>query len=167
MIKNQKPIWLPKAIIVFALLLNVIIIKTAYTDNQNLFWIFIVSIPLLIIAIYNEWQTNHLLRKYFTDNLQSPASQSHLELLFALYHRVLARLIAIATQVEQHLEAGDFLGAAGVQTLTGAQVASNVSGVPPAPTGLTAATNMRRAAMDHHERRFAKDPGRSPDRGRA
>ena len=39
-------------------------------------------------------------------DMAASGAQSYLELLFALYHRVLGRLIAIATQVEQHLEAG-------------------------------------------------------------
>jgi hypothetical protein len=38
--------------------------------------------------------------------MAASGARSHLEMLFALYHRVLGRLIAIATEVEQHLEAG-------------------------------------------------------------
>ena len=81
MSKDQKPVWLSIGVIVLALLLNIIILKTAYTDNQNLFWMLIVSIPLLIIAIYNVWQTNHLLRNYFIDSLQPATQQSHFESL--------------------------------------------------------------------------------------
>lgn len=81
MIKNQRPIWITIAIIVLALVLNIIIIKTAYTNNQNLLWILIVSISLLILAIYGAWQTKHLLRQYFIDSLKPTSPQNHFEML--------------------------------------------------------------------------------------
>ena len=81
MLKDQRRAWVAIGIIVLTLLLNVIIIKTAYADNQNLFWMLIVSIPLLIIAIYNAWQTDHLFQKHFTDSLQPSTQQSHFEWL--------------------------------------------------------------------------------------
>ena len=77
MVKGKKPVWLAIGVIVLALLLNIIILRTAYSDSQNPLWMLIASGPLLIIAVFYAWQTNHLLRKYVMDVLQLPASQQH------------------------------------------------------------------------------------------
>ena len=81
MSKDQKAVWLVTGIIVLVLLLNVSLLKTTYTGNQNLFWMLIVSIPLLIIAIYIAWQTNHLLRKHFVDGRKPSTPHNHFEWL--------------------------------------------------------------------------------------
>src|SRR5436190_4159715 len=79
MLKDQRRAWVAIGIIVLTLIVNVILIKTAYADNQNLFWMLIVSVPLLIIAIYNAWQTDHLFQKHFTDSRQPFTPQSRFE----------------------------------------------------------------------------------------
>lgn len=81
MLKARRPAWLAVGTILLTILLNVIVIKTAHAQNQNLFWVLIISITLLTIAIYNTWQTDNLVQKYFTDNLQSSTPQSHFEWL--------------------------------------------------------------------------------------
>ena len=81
MLKARRPAWLAIGIVVLTLLLNVIILKTAYADNQNLFWMLIASVPLLIIAIYNAWGNKHLFQKYFTDSRQPSTPQNRFEWL--------------------------------------------------------------------------------------
>lgn len=81
MLKDRKPAWLAIGIVVLILLLNIIIIKAAFADNQDLFWMLIVSIPLLIIAVYNVWQTDLLFQKHFTDRQLPSTTQSQLEWL--------------------------------------------------------------------------------------
>ena len=85
MLKARKPAWLIIGIIVLTLLLNIIIIKTAHVDNRNLFWMLIISIPLLIITIYSAWQTDRLLQKYFTDSAQPSTTQRHLQWSHSMY----------------------------------------------------------------------------------
>lgn len=71
MIKYKKEAWLGNSIAAFALILNVLLIKTAFTDNADLYWLLIASIPLLSIGIYISWQTNRLWYKYYSDSRQS------------------------------------------------------------------------------------------------
>lgn len=81
MYQNQKKLWLSLGIIFLIVLLNAIIIKAAYTNSPGLFWVLIVSIPLLVMSIYNAGQTSHLLRKQFSENLQPFIKQTHFEWL--------------------------------------------------------------------------------------
>jgi hypothetical protein len=85
MLKSRRPAWLATGIIVLAFLLNVIIIKSAFDDNQHLLWMLILSIPLLIITIYSAWQTNHFLQKYFSDIIQPSTKHSHLQWSHSIY----------------------------------------------------------------------------------
>jgi hypothetical protein len=85
MLKAQRPAWLSIGIIVLAILLNVSIINRAFVDNQNLFWMLIISIPLLIISIYSAWRSDHFLQKYFTDIIQPSTRQSHLKWSHSIY----------------------------------------------------------------------------------
>ncbi len=70
MMQYKKAPWLGKSIVAFALILNLILIKTAYTGNADLYWLLIASIPLLSIGIYISWQTNRLRHKHFFDSQQ-------------------------------------------------------------------------------------------------
>ncbi len=53
-------------LIVFILaLINVLILRFAYTGNENLYWLLLVTMPLLLLALYNRVQKSHaLLRNY-------------------------------------------------------------------------------------------------------
>lgn len=74
--KKGWPIW---GMILLILLLNIIIIK-ASKNSQYLLWVLIVSIPLLIMAIYSMRQMNRFLKCFI--NRSSPvAQQTHFELL--------------------------------------------------------------------------------------
>ena len=82
MLKNRRPAWLTIGTIILTLLLNVIIIEIAfYVDDWHVFWMLIVSIPLLTIAIYNAWQTKHLLQKHLAGDMQPSTLQCDVELL--------------------------------------------------------------------------------------
>ena len=70
MIQYKKEAWLGNSIVAFALILNVLLIKTAFTDTANLYWLFIETIPLLSIGIYICWQAYCLRHKYYIDNQQ-------------------------------------------------------------------------------------------------
>lgn len=81
MSQNQKTVWFSNTILILTILLNAVVIKIAFTENQNLFWILIVSVPLLVTALFNSKQINILLRKYFIDSLQPFVRQTHFEWL--------------------------------------------------------------------------------------
>lgn len=70
MIQYKKEAWLGKSIVAFALILNVFLIKSAFTENADLYWLLIASIPLLSIGVYISWQTNLLRHKYDVDSRQ-------------------------------------------------------------------------------------------------
>ena len=42
--------------VLLLVLINTIIAETAFIDNENLYWAFIITIPLLLIAIYDSFQ---------------------------------------------------------------------------------------------------------------
>ena len=70
MIQYKREAWPGNSIVAFALILNVVLIKTAFTDNADLYWLLIATIPLLSIGIYICWQTNRLRQKYYIDSQQ-------------------------------------------------------------------------------------------------
>jgi len=52
MSENNRKISVRNSIILIAALLNAIIIKYAYTGKQELYWILLLTIPMLILALY-------------------------------------------------------------------------------------------------------------------
>ena len=53
-------------IIIFLLaLINVIILVAAFVNNQKWYWVIVISIPLLLLAIFNVRQKNHALLRNF------------------------------------------------------------------------------------------------------
>lgn len=60
----MKIIWSIGSIVVLGTLLNAIIIISAYIYSSGLFWILLITIPLLVIGIYNAQQTNNILGKF-------------------------------------------------------------------------------------------------------
>ena len=81
MYQNRKKLWLSCGIIFLTILLNAIIIKTAYNRGPGLFWMLSVSVPLLVMSIYNAGQTYQFLRKQFIENLQPFIKQTHFDWL--------------------------------------------------------------------------------------
>ena len=81
MSKNREIVWLISSLVALGVLTNAIIITTAYIYDPNLFWLLFISMPLLIVAIYNAKQTNHLLDRYRTISLQAAEKQIKYEWL--------------------------------------------------------------------------------------
>ena len=79
--KNKKIIWSVSSILVLSLLTNAIIIIAAYIYIPNLFWVLFISMPLLILGIYNAKQTIHLLNRYRIISLQATENQNKYEWL--------------------------------------------------------------------------------------
>ena len=81
MSKNKKITWSIGSIIVLGILVNAIIITTASIYIPNLFWVLLVTMPLLIVGIYNAKQTKHLLDKYRIVSLRAAEKQNKYEWL--------------------------------------------------------------------------------------
>lgn len=65
MSRNQKMISASGFIIFFIIFLNIIVLKSAYINNPGYYWLLLILLPLLILAIYNVIQKKHaLLRNY-------------------------------------------------------------------------------------------------------
>lgn len=65
MSRNQQWSSVSGAIVCILVLLNGIIMQSAYVGNSNLYWLLLVSVPLLLLAIYNTRQKKHaILRNY-------------------------------------------------------------------------------------------------------
>jgi len=79
MSKNKRIIWSIGTIIVLGILTNAIIIATAYIYIPNLFWLLLITTPLLIAGICNARQTNHILRKNHIIRLQAAERQKRNE----------------------------------------------------------------------------------------
>jgi hypothetical protein len=90
MLKPRRTAWLSIGIVVLTLLLNVLIIKIAFVENQNLFWLLIVSILLLAITIYHAWQKDHLLQNYFTGRIQPSTAWSQFKWFHSIYQNKIA-----------------------------------------------------------------------------
>lgn len=65
MSRNQQSISVSGAIILILVLLNGIIFRWAYTINENYYWALSITLPILLLAIYNTRQRKHaILRNY-------------------------------------------------------------------------------------------------------
>ncbi|MBL0337436.1 MAG: FMN-binding glutamate synthase family protein [Chitinophagaceae bacterium] len=65
MSRNQKSVSASGVIILIIVLLNAIILKTAYINNADYYWALLILLPLLLLAIYNIKQKKHaVLRNY-------------------------------------------------------------------------------------------------------
>lgn len=62
---KQKPISASKIIITFLILVNAIVIRTGYTGNENWYWLLIITIPILLLAILNIRQKKHAVLRNF------------------------------------------------------------------------------------------------------
>lgn len=65
MLPNQKAISVSGIIILFLVLLNGILLQSGFLTDKRFYWGLVVSIPLLLLAIYNVVQKKHaILRNY-------------------------------------------------------------------------------------------------------
>jgi len=62
---KQKPISASKIIIIFLILINAIVFRAGYVGNENWYWLFIITMPLLLMAILNIRQTKHAVLRNF------------------------------------------------------------------------------------------------------
>lgn len=62
---KQKPIPASGVIILFLVVLNAISIRAGYSDNEKWYWVLIVTLPLLLLAILNTRQKKHALLRNF------------------------------------------------------------------------------------------------------
>jgi glutamate synthase domain-containing protein 2 len=65
MIRKEKNISFRGSILAILILINVLTIKAGYTSNQDWYWVLIVTLPLLILAVLNMRQRKHALLRNF------------------------------------------------------------------------------------------------------
>jgi hypothetical protein len=63
MTRNQTPVNNSSMTIVFLVLANTILLRDEYTGNGGLSWLFIITIPLLVFAIFDRTRKKSLLNK--------------------------------------------------------------------------------------------------------
>lgn len=65
MIRDHRKISISGIIVLFVVLLNAVILKTAFTENENWYWALVVTIPMLLIALKDIFQKKHaIIRNY-------------------------------------------------------------------------------------------------------
>ncbi len=65
MLRNQKLVSVSRSIVLFAVLINALVIALAYINNPWLFWLLLITVPVLTLALYNIIQKKHaVLRNY-------------------------------------------------------------------------------------------------------
>ena len=53
---KKKPIPARGSIILFLVLLNAISIRAGYSENEKWYWVLIITLPLLLLAILKYWR---------------------------------------------------------------------------------------------------------------
>jgi hypothetical protein len=53
---KKKPIPASGVIILFLVLLNAISIRAGYSENEKWYWVLIITLPLLLLAILKYWR---------------------------------------------------------------------------------------------------------------
>src|SRR6476620_8924356 len=65
MIRNSKQVSVRNMILIILVLLNAVILSKGFTTNEKWYWLLIISLPLLLIAIRDILQKKHaLIRNY-------------------------------------------------------------------------------------------------------
>ena len=54
MFQNKKDFSFERGFLMLVIIINVLIIKAAYTATEDLYWLLLLSIPMLFFAIYFE-----------------------------------------------------------------------------------------------------------------
>ncbi|HYJ65476.1 MAG TPA: hypothetical protein VEV62_17165 [Parafilimonas sp.] len=65
MLRKHKIVSAGGFIILSLVILNIIIIKAGFANNENWYWVLTVSLPLLLLAIFNIRQKKHVLLRNF------------------------------------------------------------------------------------------------------
>jgi hypothetical protein len=63
--RNKKQVSVSNMIVLLLIIINVIIVKTAYTGNSNWYWALLLFVPLLLLAISNIRQKKHAILRNF------------------------------------------------------------------------------------------------------
>ena len=53
---KQRPIPASRVIILFLVLFNAILIRAGYSENEKWYWVLIITLPLLLLAILKYWR---------------------------------------------------------------------------------------------------------------
>src|SRR6476620_11802739 len=65
MIRNSKQVSVRNMILIILVLLNAVILSKGFTTNEKWYWLLIISLPLLLIAVRDIFQKKHaLIRNY-------------------------------------------------------------------------------------------------------
>ena len=64
--RNRKSVPVSRIIILLIVLINAIVIEQAYVANENWYFVLIVTLPLLVLAITNIRQRKHAILKNFS-----------------------------------------------------------------------------------------------------
>ena len=65
MTRNHKIVSISGITLLLMLLINTVILRHAYTSNTDWYWVLIITLPLLIIAIIDTQQKKHaIIRNY-------------------------------------------------------------------------------------------------------
>jgi glutamate synthase domain-containing protein 2 len=65
MIRDHRKISISGIIVLFVVLLNAVILKTAFTENESWYWALLVTIPMLLVALKDIFQKKHaIIRNY-------------------------------------------------------------------------------------------------------
>ena len=81
MVKKKRRNWLFESIVVHDALLNAVIITTACFYDPILFWILIITLPLLAVAIYDARQSDQRLSKLPDGSLKTIEMQTNFKTL--------------------------------------------------------------------------------------
>lgn len=65
MIRDQKVVSVSNLIIITLVLINAIVLSAAYTSNEKWYWALIITLPLLLLGIYDVRQKKHAIIRNF------------------------------------------------------------------------------------------------------
>src|SRR4051812_42194321 len=65
MITDKKQVSVSKMIVLALIIINVIIVRTAFIGNSNWYWALVIFVPLLLLAISNIRQKKHAILRNF------------------------------------------------------------------------------------------------------
>ena len=81
---NNRVVSISGIILLFIVLLNVVIAKHAFTVNTTWYWALLVTLPLLMLAIFysrqkKRYTNNKVVRKKYVDDKLLPVKQQHIQ----------------------------------------------------------------------------------------
>ncbi|WP_207515158.1 FMN-binding glutamate synthase family protein [Longitalea luteola] len=63
--KNTKPLSISATVLLVIVLINVIVAQEAYTGNEDLYYVLLITLPLMVLVIYNVRQRKHAILRNF------------------------------------------------------------------------------------------------------